>query len=134
MHQRVQYDTNVLIVGAGPVGMLLAYQLDRLGISCFIAERNLETTKWPKMDLTNCRSMEILRVLGLVDDYRAQAKAVSSDANFDSIFITSLSGEGRSLGDWVCDEYYTSDNVGSLKANRATDYRNCRLLTNNAST
>ncbi|KAI3008885.1 hypothetical protein CBS147346_2320 [Aspergillus niger] len=100
MHQHILYDMDVFIVGAGPVGMLLAYQLDRLGISCFIAERNLETTKWPKMDLTNCRSMEMLRMLGLADDYRAQAKAVTSKANFDSIFVTSLSSEGRLLADW----------------------------------
>ena len=26
-------------------------------------ERNLETTRWPKMDITNCRSMELLRRL-----------------------------------------------------------------------
>ncbi|CEJ62861.1 hypothetical protein PMG11_11346 [Penicillium brasilianum] len=100
MHQPAQYDTDVLIVGAGPVGMLLAYQLDRLGIACLIAERNIKTTKWPKMDLTNCRSMEILRVLGLADDYRAQGNAVGLDANFDSIFITSLSSEGRLLANW----------------------------------
>jgi FAD-dependent monooxygenase len=102
MHQHLKYDTDVLIVGAGPVGMLLAYQLDRLGIPCLLAERNLETTKWPKMDLTNCRSMEILRMLGLADDYRAQANAVRADANFDSVFVTSLSPEGRLLADWVC--------------------------------
>ncbi|CEL00428.1 hypothetical protein ASPCAL00030 [Aspergillus calidoustus] len=100
MHQHLQYDTDVLIVGAGPVGMLLAYQLDRLGTSCLLAERNLETTKWPKMDLTNCRSMEILRVLGLADDYRAQVNAVGADANFDSVFVTSLAPEGRLLADW----------------------------------
>jgi FAD-dependent monooxygenase len=54
MNQTAQCETEVLIVGAGPVGMLLAYQLDRLGIPTTIAEKNLETTKWPKMDLTNC--------------------------------------------------------------------------------
>ncbi|KAJ5100578.1 hypothetical protein N7456_006630 [Penicillium angulare] len=122
MRHRAQYDTDVLIVGAGPVGMLLAYQLDRLGISCIIAERNLETTKWPKMDLTNCRSMEILRVLGLADDYRAQAEAVSPDANFNSIFVTGLSSEGRLLADWKLPsvneqrEYIRTHNDGTQPA------------------
>lgn len=101
MNQSTKYDTEVLIVGAGPVGMLLAYQLDRLGVPTTIVEKNLETTKWPKMDLTNCRSMELLRVLGLADEYRAQMEAVSIDANFDSIFITSLAHAGRLLGSWV---------------------------------
>ncbi|KAJ5263382.1 hypothetical protein N7478_010987 [Penicillium angulare] len=122
MRQRIPYDIDVLIIGAGPVGMLLAYQLDRLGISCIIAERNLETTKWPKMDLTNCRSMEILRVLGLADEYRAQAEAVSSDANFNSVFVTSLSGEGRLLADWKITsvneqrEYIRTHNDGTQPA------------------
>ncbi|KAJ5175577.1 uncharacterized protein N7482_001454 [Penicillium canariense] len=94
------YDAPVIIVGAGPVGMLLAYQLDRLGIGCLIADKNLQTTQWPKMDLTNCRSMEILRFLGLADDYRAQHGAVSVDAHFDSIFITSLKSGGHLVGSW----------------------------------
>jgi FAD-dependent monooxygenase len=108
MHQGDQYDAHVLIVGAGPVGMLLAYQLDRLGISCFLAEKNLRTTKWPKMDLTNCRSMEILRVLGLADDYRSQPGSVSADANFDSIFITSLASKGYLLDSWVSENIQVS--------------------------
>ncbi|KAL3477473.1 FAD binding domain-containing protein [Aspergillus californicus] len=100
MHPPLEHDTNVLIIGAGPVGMLLAYQLSRLNIPCLIAERNRDTTKWPKMDLTNCRSMEILRTLGLADAYRAQADAVGSDATFDSIFVTSLAPQGRGLAEW----------------------------------
>jgi len=45
--------------------------------------------------------MEILRVLGLADDYRAQHNSVCPDANFDSIFVTSLAPSGRLLGSWV---------------------------------
>lgn len=108
MHPNDQYDAHVLIVGAGPVGMLLAYQLDRLDISCLIVERNLKTTKWPKMDLTNCRSMEILRVLGLADSYRSQSGSVSADANFDSIFITSLASKGCLLDSWVSENIQAS--------------------------
>lgn len=35
-----------------------------------LVERNLETTRWPKMDVTNCRSVEILRRLGVADGLR----------------------------------------------------------------
>ena len=35
-----------------------------------LIERNLDTTKWPKMDLTNCRSMEILKRLGIAEGLR----------------------------------------------------------------
>ena len=96
-------DVPITIVGAGPVGMLLALQLDRLGIPHLLTERNLHTTKWPKMDLTSTRSMEILRVLGLADEYRALEGSVDLDANFDSVFFTRVLGEGRKvLGEWVC--------------------------------
>lgn len=35
-----------------------------------LTERNLDTTKWPKMDITNCRSMELLRRLGVHEGLR----------------------------------------------------------------
>ena len=94
-------DIPVIIVGAGPIGMVLAYQLDRLNVPCLIAEQNLETTKWPKMDLTNCRSMELLRYLGLADDYRAQPGSVSENERFDTQFVTQINSGGKLLSTWV---------------------------------
>jgi 2-polyprenyl-6-methoxyphenol hydroxylase-like FAD-dependent oxidoreductase len=55
----------VLIVGAGPAGLIAALQLSKNGQRCVLIERNLDTTKWPKMDITNCRSMELLKRLGV---------------------------------------------------------------------
>lgn len=51
-------ETPIVIVGGGPVGLLTAFELSRLGIPCLLAEQAVETTKWPKMDLANCRTME----------------------------------------------------------------------------
>lgn len=59
------YETPVLVVGAGPAGLIAALQLSRNGTRCMLVERNLTTTKWPKMDITNCRSMELLKRLGI---------------------------------------------------------------------
>src|SRR6516164_1936647 len=47
----------VLIAGGGPVGMTLACELSRRGIECMLVERNATTTRYPKMDITNARSM-----------------------------------------------------------------------------
>lgn len=91
----------VIVVGAGPVGMLLAYQLHRLDVPCLLAERSLDTTKWPKMDLTNCRSMELLRVLGLADEYRNLEGSVDPGVDFNSVFVTRAMGGGKLLGAWV---------------------------------
>lgn len=63
----------VLIVGGGPVGLTLALELQRFGVSAILLERNPDTTHYPKMDVTNGRSMEIYRRLGIADDIRKQA-------------------------------------------------------------
>lgn len=94
-------ETPITIVGAGPVGMFLAYQLSRLNVPCLLAEQSLETTKWPKMDLTNPRVMEMLRVLGLADEYRGIEGSVGEDVYFDSFFVTRAMGDGKLLGSWV---------------------------------
>jgi hypothetical protein len=45
-----EIETPVLIVGGGPVGMLLAYTLSAYhGVSCVLAEQSSTTTKYPKM-------------------------------------------------------------------------------------
>lgn len=60
----------VLVVGGGPVGLLTAWQLAEQGIECMLAERNPTTTLWPKMDITNCRSMELLSRMSLATTLR----------------------------------------------------------------
>ena len=57
--------TSILIAGAGPVGLTLAIALARFGVDCVVLERNRDTTRHPKMDITNGRSMEIFRRLGI---------------------------------------------------------------------
>jgi 2-polyprenyl-6-methoxyphenol hydroxylase-like FAD-dependent oxidoreductase len=80
----------VLIAGGGPVGMTLARTLASFGVRCLLVERNASTTRHPKMDITNGRSMELFRRLGLVDQLRAVA--VAEENNFDVSWITSLTG------------------------------------------
>lgn len=82
--------TPVLIVGGGPVGMTIANDLARRGIRSILIERNLTTTSHPKMDITNGRSMELFRRIGLVDALRAVA--VGESHPFDVSWMTSLSG------------------------------------------
>src|ERR1700745_841056 len=80
----------VLIAGGGPVGMTLACELACRGIACMLVERNATPTLYPKMDITNARSMELFRRLALVDGLRSVA--VSEDNNFDVSWVTSLTG------------------------------------------
>lgn len=80
----------VLIAGGGPVGMTLALSLSRHGVASILVERNPSTTSHPKMDLTNGRSMELFRALGIGE--RLRAVGVPPDQPLDVVWATRLSG------------------------------------------
>ena len=64
-------DTQVLIVGAGPVGLTLAIDLGQRGIRCTLIERKDKPAFLPKMERINARTMEIYRRMGLSKKIRA---------------------------------------------------------------
>jgi 2-polyprenyl-6-methoxyphenol hydroxylase-like FAD-dependent oxidoreductase len=84
--------------------MTLACELSRRGVACLLVERNPTTTRHPKMDITNARSMELFRRLGVVEALRAVA--VPESSNFDVSWITNLTGHELhrfrypSVSDW----------------------------------
>jgi 2-polyprenyl-6-methoxyphenol hydroxylase-like FAD-dependent oxidoreductase len=80
----------VLIAGAGPVGLTLALTLAQHGVAAMVVERNPSTTTHPKMDITNGRSMELFRHLGIADELRKVA--VPEDHGFDVSWVTKLNG------------------------------------------
>src|SRR5215467_9228703 len=80
----------ILIAGGGPVGMTLGLALARLGVQAMLVERNPNTTQHPKMDITNVRSMELFRRLGLAETLRTVAVP---EANcFDVAWVTTMAG------------------------------------------
>lgn len=64
-------ETPVLISGGGPVGLVLALSLSRLGVRSLLVNDRKQTTTHPKLDVVNCRSMELFRQLGLAEKIRA---------------------------------------------------------------
>ena len=80
----------VLIAGGGPVGMTLALELARQGVACRLFERAYTTTRHPKMDITNGRSMELFRRLGLATKLRAAG--VPENHSLDVSWVTSMAG------------------------------------------
>jgi 2-polyprenyl-6-methoxyphenol hydroxylase-like FAD-dependent oxidoreductase len=64
-------DTQVIVVGAGPVGLTLALDLAHRGIRCVLIEQKPEPQFLPKMERCNARTMEMFRRIGLADAIRA---------------------------------------------------------------
>ena len=60
-------NTEVLIVGGGPVGMCLAAELNYRNVKCVLVEKKEHTTDIPKATLVNVRTMEHFRRLGLAE-------------------------------------------------------------------
>ena len=81
-------DTQVLIVGAGPVGLTLAVDLGRRGIRCILIERKEAPQRLPKMERCNARTMEIFRRMGLAG--RMRAAGLPADVPMDVFIVTSL--------------------------------------------
>lgn len=70
-------NTQVLIIGAGPVGMLAALSLAQAGIRCVIVEKRLDRLDAPKAHAVNPRTLEICERLGIsADDIHAAGAPV----------------------------------------------------------
>ena len=82
-------ETQVLIVGAGPVGLTLALDLGRRGVRCTLIERNTTSIQLPKMERCNARTMEIYRRLGIAEQ-RARCRPAARCA--DGCFSGALHG------------------------------------------
>ena len=81
-------ETQVLVVGAGPVGLTLALDLAQRGVKVLLVEKNETPLRLPKMERSNPRTMEIYRRLGLVD--RIRSAGYPADAPMDVLIVNSL--------------------------------------------
>src|ERR1700724_1699319 len=81
-------DTQVIIVGAGPVGLTLAIDLGLRGIRCILIEQKVEPQVMPKMERCKARSMEMFRRIGLADELRAAG--LTTDSVMDVYIIQTM--------------------------------------------
>jgi len=85
----IHLESDVCIVGAGPVGLTLALDLARRGIRSTLVEREREVNRWPKMERCNPRSMEIYRRLGVAVEIRKRGQP--ANGSMDAAVVTNLS-------------------------------------------
>ena len=85
---KVIVNTQVIIVGAGPVGLTLAIDLGRRGVRCVLLEQKDAPQFLPKMERCNARTMEIYRRLGIAQKIRDAG--FPRDVPMDVFIVTSL--------------------------------------------
>ncbi len=90
-------ETDVLIVGSGPAGGAAALALSTYGVNHVVVTKYGWLADTPRAHITNQRTMEVLRDLGVEEEVIAKASPQKIMGN--NVFCTSLAGEelGRLL-------------------------------------
>ncbi|MGO4389667.1 FAD-dependent monooxygenase [Microvirga sp. 2YAF29] len=83
-------NVDVLIVGAGPVGLVLAAELGAFGVSTLLLEQNPNISTHPRANTHSARSMEIYRRLGIATAFRQAG--LPDDRPTDISYSTRLLG------------------------------------------
>ena len=82
--------TDVLVVGAGPAGLIASALLSRAGISSLTVTKYGSTADSPRAHVVNQRSNEVFRDLGI--DQRVMANAMPQAMMAIQPFATSFAG------------------------------------------
>ena len=83
---------DVVIVGAGPVGLIAAMDLAKKGVASVVLEqRSDEQPAHPRCNTTSARTMEILRQIGCNKEYRKCG--LDADYPNDVAYLTNVAGK-----------------------------------------
>jgi 2,4-dichlorophenol 6-monooxygenase len=83
-------DTDVLVVGAGPAGLAATALLARHGVDAITVTKYPATANSPRAHITNQRTMEVFRDLGIED--AVKAVAVPNELMGNNVWATSFAG------------------------------------------
>lgn len=83
-------ETDVLITGGGPCGLMLANELGRRGIRCLLVDAKPSTAFNPQANATQARTMEHFRRVGFAHEIRALG--LPADHPTDIAYFTRFAG------------------------------------------
>jgi 2-polyprenyl-6-methoxyphenol hydroxylase-like FAD-dependent oxidoreductase len=83
----VEIDVDVLVVGAGPTGLALAFELRRHGLRCRLVDQGDGPSIWSKAQAVHSRTLELLERAGVVDELLEDGKRIQQ--------FTVYAAEGR---------------------------------------
>lgn len=83
--------TDVLVVGSGPAGSSAALFLATYGIECLVVSKYSNTAHTPRAHITNQRTVEIMRDIGIEDQIKAAE--VPHHMIGETVFCTAINGE-----------------------------------------
>src|SRR5918992_3590021 len=82
-------DTDVLVVGAGPVGLAVAGELRRFGVDCEVLEARAEREPGSRALTLHARTLELLNLRGMSGELIARGRVVGE--------IALVTGSGRAV-------------------------------------
>lgn len=92
--RRVSITTDVLVVGAGPVGMVLGNILKRNGLNVILIDKRAGRPEWPRGIAINQSTLDIFATLGLEEILKSGQKVAQIDLFWKQKFLGKLNFEG----------------------------------------
>lgn len=83
-------DCEIVVVGAGPCGLMLAIELGRRGVDTVVINERTATSIHPKANATQARTMEHYRRLGFAD--RVRSAGLPADYPTDIAYFSRIAG------------------------------------------
>lgn len=101
---------DVLVVGGGPTGLLLASELVRRSVSCTLIDANAGPLKWDRATVVHPRTLEFFDSLGIVEPFlvegaKQRIAKIHSDGNLLAMIELALCGSRYPFNVGISEEF-----------------------------